>query len=158
MYILLMITPNSNKLALGMACNLSPAIRSLLAYAIGKAVSRSKCNKVKFIRPASFEVNSVFRKEAFCWAFPVELFSGTCVKFSSNIIERLLREDGKIRALWQILTQQAIGIFALSTLPRAVRMSEVNLDASVFSQFRLLRHSAALVISECDVTGLAPLM
>ena len=32
----------------------------------GKAVSRAKCNKVKFLSPVCFEVNSVFRKEAFC--------------------------------------------------------------------------------------------
>ncbi len=30
----------------------------------------SKCNKVKFIRPVSVKVKSVFRKEEFGWAFP----------------------------------------------------------------------------------------
>ena len=35
------------------------------------AVSKSKCNNVKFISPVIFEVKSVFRKEKFGWAFPV---------------------------------------------------------------------------------------
>ena len=36
-----------------------------------RAVSRSKCNKVKFISPISFKIKSVIRKEQLCWAFPV---------------------------------------------------------------------------------------
>ena len=35
------------------------------------AVSKSKCNNVKFISPVSLEVKSVFRKKQFGWAFPV---------------------------------------------------------------------------------------
>ena len=38
---------------------------------IGRAVSRSKCNKVKLICPVSLKVKSAFRKEYFSRAFPV---------------------------------------------------------------------------------------
>src|SRR5437899_11899749 len=54
----------------------------------------------------------------------------------------------EVRSLWQILTQQAIGVFVAATLPGTVRMSEVDFDAGFFSQFRMLCHFAPLVISE----------
>ena len=38
---------------------------------VGLAVSKSKCNNIKFISPVSFEVKSAFRKEKFGWTFPV---------------------------------------------------------------------------------------
>ena len=34
------------------------------------AVSRSKCNNVKFMGRVSFKVKSVFRKEKLCWTLP----------------------------------------------------------------------------------------
>ena len=44
----------------------SRAVLSLL-----KAVSISKCNKVKFISPISFKIKIVIRKKQFCRAFPI---------------------------------------------------------------------------------------
>jgi hypothetical protein len=59
-----------------------------------------------------------------------------------------LREEGEVRALRQILSQQAIGVFVLAALPRAMGMGEVNLDAGIFSQFRMLCHFTTLIVSE----------
>jgi len=46
-------------------------IGSTALFLIFPAVSRTKCNKVKFFSPVKFEVKSFFRKEEFGWAFPV---------------------------------------------------------------------------------------
>ena len=49
---------------------------------------------------------------------------------------RLGRQKTATKSL--VMTHQAIGVFVLPPLPRAVRMSEVNLDARVLSQLGML--------------------
>jgi hypothetical protein len=52
-----------------MKCDADPF--NSLSLSISRAVSKSKCNNVKFVSPVSFEVKSAFRKKKFGWAFPV---------------------------------------------------------------------------------------
>lgn len=55
----------------GQACATCHAPERAFSGIKQEAVSKSKCNNVKFIRPVSLKVKSAFRKEKLGWAFPV---------------------------------------------------------------------------------------
>jgi len=65
---------NTGGAAIGSNASVGSNLISIDSLSVGSliqgAVSRSKCNNVKFIGPVSFKVKSVFRKEEFCWALP----------------------------------------------------------------------------------------
>ena len=52
-----------------------------------KAVSMTKCNKVKFIGPVGLEVKSAYRKEEFSRALPAQRFAGPGIEFPGDVIE-----------------------------------------------------------------------
>ena len=49
--------------------------------------------------------------------------------FSRPGIEVFLIKDGEVGALGQVLAQQAVGVLIAASLPRAMRISKVDLHA-----------------------------
>ncbi|ESY59950.1 hypothetical protein X742_34895 [Mesorhizobium sp. LNHC232B00] len=58
---------------------------------------------------------------------------GDCVQFPGCV-------PTEIRALWKVLSQQAVGVFVGASLPRALGIAEVNLEPGVDAQVGVLRH------------------
>src|SRR3954468_22175532 len=54
----------------------------------------------------------------------------------------------EIGAFWEILAQQSVGVLVGATLPWAVRIAEIDLDASVDLQARVLSHLSSLIPSQ----------
>ena len=62
---------------------------------------------------------------------PSKRFSGPCVEgghHSRNVVSAVRAEIG---ALWKILAQQSVDVLVGAALPWAVRITEIDLDASV---------------------------
>lgn len=59
----------------------------------------------------------------------------------------VLGEDRQVRSLWNVLSQQAIGVRILATLPRAVRIGEIDLNVGLFGEDFVTVHLATLVVS-----------
>ena len=51
----------------------------------------------------------------------------------------------EVSALWEVLSQQAVGVFVRAALPRALRVAEVDGQASVDAQPCVLSHLCSLV-------------
>jgi hypothetical protein len=62
--------------------------------------------------------------------FSSEGFSDPYVHPPSNLVQLLLRIDGQTDFFWQILAQQAVGVFADAAFPWEVGMGKINLNAS----------------------------
>ena len=93
------------------------------------------------------EVEGFWHKQ-FSGAAKVEAFSRSGIELPGNGIELGLRESSEIGSLGKILAKQAIGILIDAALPRAVRIGEIDRDASDFGKARMLRHLAPLVVGQ----------
>ena len=71
-----------------------------------------------------------------CGAVPVEEFAGSVVEYRLHLLDMFSRELIEARALGEKLAQQPIGVLVGSSLPRTMRMREVDLN------LRLLQRSA----------------
>ena len=80
----------------------------------------------------------------------VEVVDGawSAVELIGNRIELRLAVNRQIGALWQVLADQPIDVLAAASLPRAVRITEVNLDARVGAQLCMPGHLFALVVRQ----------
>lgn len=92
------------------------------------------------------EVEGLRHKE-FGRTLPIETLSWPGVELPSDGIKIGLTEAGKVGALGQILTEQSVGVLVDAALPRAVRISEVDLDAGDLGKPLVLRHFASLIAS-----------
>jgi len=54
----------------------------------------------------------------------------------------------EIRALRKVLSQQAVGIFVAPTLPRALRVTEIDIEVSIDPELCMLSHLGTLVPSQ----------
>src|SRR5215475_2308870 len=54
--------------------------------------------------------------------------AGPFIELPSHSVELRLRVDCQIRSLGEVLPQQAVGVLIGSTLPRALRITEVDVD------------------------------
>lgn len=79
---------------------------------------------------------------------PVQRGARSRVEVVSNLVEVLLRVDGQIGALGQVLAQQAVGVFARAALPRAVRVTEVDTHVGRGRQFGMSGHFATLIVGQ----------
>ena len=50
--------------------------------------------------------------------------TGSGVQAIGNRIELFLAVDGQVRALWQVLTQQAVGVLTGAALPGTMRVAD----------------------------------
>ena len=79
---------------------------------------------------------------------PVQIFSGSGVQPLGNGIQLSLRVWRQVRALGQILAEQAIGIFIGPPLPRAMRIGKEHLDGQPLGQLLLVRHLFPSIIDQ----------
>ena len=96
--------------------------------------------------------SSIYQSERLLWGervsrrFPGETFSNPGIQLPCNGIELLLRVQGEVGSLWQVIAEQSIGVFANPPLPGRVGMSEVDGDVCCFCQCFVEAHLAALVV------------
>ena len=76
---------------------------------------------------------------------PPEGFSRSRVEGCGNGCDRLCAVGAQVRALWEVLAQQSIGVFVGAPLPGALGIAEVDLDSSVDFKRHVLGHLGALV-------------
>lgn len=76
------------------------------------------------------------------------------VELVSNRIELRLAVNRQIRALGQVLPDQPVDVLAVAALLRAMRVTEVDLDARVGTQLCMPRHLFALVVRQRLAHGL----
>lgn len=94
-------------------------ISSITATAGRKADSTGRCNTfhhILFEQPV----------ESFCQCLPAQCFSGARVQSVSNGAQFFRAMFAEIRALGEVLAEQTVGILVAATLPRALRIAEVN--------------------------------
>ena len=80
-------------------------------------------------------------------ALPVEAFARANVHQVSDLIQLLLAVYRQICALGQELANQAVDVLVTASLPRAMRVAEVNGYTSVLRDLGVLGHLPALVVS-----------
>src|SRR5262245_35131775 len=79
-------------------------------------------------RPAASSARCNTLGECSGGRFEVQGLAGPLIELTSDGIEPGLGEGFQVRASWEVLAQQAIGILVGAALPRAVRVAEVHLD------------------------------
>src|SRR5215212_7952506 len=77
--------------------------------------------------------------------FPVEGLAGSCIEGGRDGCDRLGAVDAQIGAFWEVLPQQPVGVLIGAALPGAVGVAEVDLDARVDFEARMLGHLGALI-------------
>src|SRR5580698_10555709 len=60
------------------------------------------------------------------WSLKAQSFSRALIETQRDLVQLGLRVAGKVGSLRQVLSQQAVGVFVRSSLPGAVRITEVN--------------------------------
>jgi len=86
--------------------------------------------------------------ESFGGSSPAEGFAWSCVQSMrdrAQLIDAVLAE---IRALWKVLSQQAVGIFVAPALPRALWVAEVDFQPRIDLELRMLGHLYTLIPSQ----------
>src|SRR5205085_1119009 len=78
----------------------------------------------------------------------LEHFARAVVEQMGDRIEIVLTMHAKIGALGQILADQAIGVLVAATLPGAIGIGEVDLDAGGPGELGVTRHLAAGTVAE----------
>ena len=86
--------------------------------------------------------------EDFVWGEEVEDFSGSVVEALGNVVEVLLGVAAEIGAFGEILPDQAVGVFVAGSLPWAVGVGEVDLDAGVPRQLGVAGHFGPAVVGK----------
>jgi len=86
--------------------------------------------------------------EGLSGAAPVQCLARPIVEQVSDRIERHLVVDGQVRALGQHLAQQPVGVFTGTSLPRAMRVTEVNTHVGCSRQVSVHGHFFALVVGQ----------
>ena len=78
----------------------------------------------------------------------VETFSWACVQAMSDGVQLALRVARQVRALGQVLAQQAIRILVGAALPGAVRIGKEDLDREPLGQLLVLGHLFAPIVRQ----------
>ncbi len=79
-------------------------------------------------------------------ALEVEALTRSHVQLQCNSVEFFLAVYRQVRALGQILADQAIYVFVAAALPRAMGVAEVNCHPGLLGDFSMPRHFSALVV------------
>ena len=78
----------------------------------------------------------------------VQTFSGARVEAMGNGVQLALRVARQVRALRQVLAQQAIRILVGAALPRAVRIGKKDLDRQPLGQAFMFGHLFAPIVGQ----------
>ena len=87
--------------------------------------------------------NTIRRKE-------VETKARTRVDDINDFIKLLIGKSSEIKALWKEETQTVIDVFIRASLPRRMRISEIN--SCIKSLFKLLKQRKFRAIIQCDAS------
>ena len=66
--------------------------------------------------------------EPISWRFVFQGFPRSLIQLSGHSIQLSLGVNRQIGSFWEVLPQQAIGVFIRAALPRAFGIAEVNLN------------------------------
>src|SRR4051794_15299038 len=83
--------------------------------------------------------------ESFRRRFPTKGFSGPGVECKGHGLKVIGAMCAEIGALWKVLAQQPVGVLVGAALPRAVRITEVDLHVRVDFQTSVLSQLSALI-------------
>lgn len=79
-------------------------------------------------------------------AFPIEALARSDIQFVGNGIQLLLAVHRQVRALGQVLADQAVDVLVAAALPGAVWVAEVDRHTGLLGDFRVPRHLSPLVV------------
>ena len=79
-------------------------------------------------------------------ALEVEALTRAHIQLQGNGIQLFLAVSRQVRALGQVLADQAVDVFVAAALPGAVRVAEVDRDAGSLGDLGVLRHLSAPVV------------
>jgi len=96
----------------------------------GRALSTDRCNSAA---------------EHLGWFHPSQRLSRASVELPGHRGEIGACVGAKVRTSREVLTKQTIGVLAAATLPRAVRVAEVDIDVGVDGETDVLGHLFPLV-------------
>jgi hypothetical protein len=74
-------------------------------------------------------------------------FVRAVIQFALDLVEPLLRNAAEVSAPWEILAQQAIDVLNRPTLPRGVRIAEVDGHTQAAAKPVVFGHLTAAVVS-----------
>ena len=83
--------------------------------------------------------------ENFNRCFPIQRFTRSCVHSMGDRVQFSGWMLAEIGALRKVLAQQTVGVFVRTSLPRALRIAEVDLEPGIDSQVGVLRHFGSLI-------------
>src|SRR3954466_10851715 len=109
--------------------------RGIEAY----VVDSSGCRNTAYVTGLEELVQSLGR------CSPAERLSRPAVEGHRHGCKVLGAVRAEVGALWKVLAQQPVGVLVRAALPGAVRIAEVDLDACVDLQARVLGHLGALI-------------
>src|SRR5207342_1915873 len=88
------------------------------------------------------------RVKCFCGRFPTQRLSRPGVEGGGHGGDLLGAVHAQIGAFREVLTQQSIGVLVSAALPWALGIAEVDLDAYINLQSRMLGHLGSLIPGE----------
>ena len=86
--------------------------------------------------------------ESLCRCLPRQRFPGARIQrmgYGAQLFGTMLAE---IRALWEVLAEQGVGVLVAAALPGALRVTEIDLETSIHPKLHMLGHLGALVPSQ----------
>lgn len=86
--------------------------------------------------------------EGLCGRFPVEGLPGPGIQRMRDRDQFIGSVHAEVSAFGKVLPQQAVDLFVSSTLPRALRVTEVDIESCVDPQPFMLRHLRAPILGQ----------
>ena len=86
--------------------------------------------------------------ESTCGNFKVQSFSWALIEAQGYLVEVGLGIAGQVGFLWEVLSQQPVGVFVGAALPGALRITEVDLHLRVHREALVFGHLQASVPSQ----------
>src|SRR6478735_5178464 len=83
--------------------------------------------------------------KSFGWGCKSQSLAWSFVELPSHFVELGLRVHGQVSPLRQVLPQQTVGVLIGTTLPRTLRIAEVNVDIGCQRQAPMIRKLLAAV-------------
>ena len=83
--------------------------------------------------------------KSFGWGCKSQSLARSFVELPSHFVELGLRVHGQVSSLRQVLPQQTVGVLIGTTLPRTLRIAEVNVDVGRQRQAPMVRKLLAAV-------------
>ena len=86
--------------------------------------------------------------ECFSGCAPAECLAGSAVERGSDRFEVLGGVSGEVCSSREILSEKTVGVLVRPSLPRALRVTEINVKSGRDLQLRVLCHLCSLVPGE----------